>query len=88
MTSNYQSQAFPINPASCSKNCLSTSSKPSGTAQSMSMMPTTLLSCLPSSPSGVWIGTTISLLLSESQAMCPGNNSTSGTSLLPVSYPW
>jgi hypothetical protein len=68
----YQSQAFPNSSASRSSHSLSTASKPFLTLQSMSIIATTF--------PPTEIGTTTSLMLSPSQAICPGNSSTSGTS--------
>lgn len=84
----YQSQLSAKKAASCSRYFLSSSSKPEGSVQSMSMIATTYYSLVRFSTQASWIvhtspftriGTTISLRLSASHAMCPGNSSTSGT---------
>jgi len=73
----WKSQQFAINNANFSNHSRSRSSNPSVSPQSISIIATTFSS---SSPSLVCnIGTTISLLLAVSHAICPGNSSTSGT---------
>lgn len=67
-----KSQMSASMPANCSKYFWSTSSNPFSSAQSTSMIATTFPFCI--------IGTTISLLLLPSQAICPGYWSTSLTS--------
>ena len=66
---NHHSHPFPNTSAIFSNHTLSSSPKPPTTVQSISMIALT-------TPSTT-IGITISLLLSESQAICPGNFSTS-----------
>ena len=86
-----KSHELAIKIASCSSAIWSSSVKPDNSAQSISMIATTYLHvslarvcCIKLSgyrhtiPSWM-IGTTISLLLAPSQAMCPGNLSTSST---------
>lgn len=66
---HHQSHPLPKMPANSSSHCRSTSSNPSTTAQSTSMIATTLLSTAPLCSTSTVTGTTISLLLSPSQAM-------------------
>lgn len=76
-----QSQLLPISSASLVSHSRSTWSNPFSTLQSTSMTPTTALAspcCLSSEPIRK-IGITISLRLSESQAICPGKACVSGT---------
>lgn len=74
----YQSQLLPSRSAKSSRYFLSKSSNPFSIVQSTSIIATTFFTPLP--PALARIGTTISLLLSPSQAMWPGNLSTSATS--------
>lgn len=88
---NHQSQPSATISASCSRNFWSSSSKPEGSVQSISIMATVYPISLASASNTrhsirriltsplTRIGTTISLRLSASHAICPGNSSTSGT---------